>query len=314
MMKIITAIYAYRFHIVISYLNHGIAIVPFRDKRDKFHGSVKFKDEFEFPAELIELNAKRNTLFGTSNNSLYSVDLTTNYNSKIEKTISSELFDKKISQLSIDYDLNNLFAYSSNEGIFQLNINNPNEPKLVKTIVPKEFEKIGDPIITNMVTSNSNILISIRNYGTAHLSNQNNDFKDKKTLRSTDPQDVNFISGPNIITIADREEGVLLFHENSTKPFEKIKLPNNDFPQQIGKIHQNIVIKGKYGLYLYNIYHSHLSVIREGKIGTFATFYEYLFFSSSGKIYVQNLNNHFDNNFIDFNEKNPIEIIRSSFK
>lgn len=313
-MKIITAIYVYRFHVVISYLNHGISIVPFRDKRDKFHGSVKFKEEFEFPAELIELNAKGNTLFGTSNNSLYSTDLTANYNSRIEKSISNEIFDKKLSQLSIDYDLNNLFAYSSDEGIFQLNINNPKNPKLINTIIPKEFEKIGNPIITNMVTSKNNMLISIRNHGTAHLTNEDNKFRNKTTIRSTDPQDVNFIYGPNIITIADQEDGVLLFHENSTKPFETIKLPNNDFPQQVGKIHQSIVIKGKYGLYLYNLYNSHLSVIREGKIGTFATFYEYLFFSSSGKIYVQNLNNHFENNFMDLNEKNPIEIIRSSFK
>ena len=112
-----------------------------------------------------------------------------------------------------------------------------------------------------------------------HTYNENEKYTERLEIRTSDPQDAKKITNRNYLVIADSEEGIIIFDIQQNQNFKKIKLPNNDFPQQIEMSFGVVIIKGIQGLYAYHIQSNKLEILRQGKIGTFAVYYDYIFFT-----------------------------------
>jgi hypothetical protein len=282
-MEIITSLHIYNFHIIVSYLGSGIKIIPFSDFRYSNYQSKYNKtyiNEINEKLSLNELSAKKHFLFGTSESKIYDYNLL-NYKKGDHKKLF--LPDILSSQLSIDPQYDDLYALSETSGIYDINISNPNYPQIRNTFIPKLFEKLGDPVVSNMITKSKTILLSIRGYGIASLRKTDDKIIEQFEYRSDDPQDVNYFSQHKIIVIADSINGIEFYDHNKNKTIS-FKLPNNDFPQQIEVFYNYLLIKGKFGLYLYNYVNKSFKNIYEGKVGILATYYDYIFFTSKGKL------------------------------
>jgi hypothetical protein len=312
-MSIIASIYVYNFHIIISYLGGGVRIVPFKDNRDKYrHSKAIYSEEISHNTALMELQAKRHILFGTENSKLTSYDLRFPSVPIFQKSKIVGIPLTEMSQLSINYQSNNLYALSEGKGIFEINISNPQNTKINSKIIPKVFEMFSDPVVSNMEASFDDLLLSIRNYGVCNINISTTKHYERKEIRTEDPQDVKKVARYNIIAVADSEDGLLLFNFTQNKPMKQIKLPNNDFPQQIELVGSVIVLKGAQGLYAYHFNQSECVVLREGKIGALASYYDYIFFSSKGKLFSLLLNNSFERHgFLINHNKIDLELLKS---
>lgn len=306
-MKIITSLHIYNFHIIISYLGSGIKIIPFSGLRNRNYQSKFYKEyinEIEGKLSLNELSAKKHFLFGTCESKIYDYNLLSYKKGDHTKTYLQDVLSN---QLSIDPQFDDLYALSENSGIYDINISNPNKPQIRDTFIPKLFEKLGDPVVSNMITKSKIILLSIRGYGIARLKKTDNKIIEQFEYRSEDPQDVNYLPQYDIIVVADSINGIEFFDQNKNKTIS-FKLPNDDFPQQIEVFYNYVLIKGKFGLYLYNYINKSLKNIYEGKVGILATYYDYIFFTSKGKLNIFMPYTSKDNLSFRLNNYNQIEL------
>ncbi|MDI1234444.1 MAG: hypothetical protein PSX81_09190 [bacterium] len=311
-MKIVASIYAYNFHLIVSYLNDGIRIIPFKDNRSKFFNS-KAEYSFDIPNiyALTELQAKSHILYGTSEQKLTSFNLATESKFSFQTINEHQIPITDVSQLSINYKQNNLFALSENKGIFQIDISNSHNPKIDKKIIPEAFEKLGQPVVSNIESTDNNLFIAIRNFGVTNIVIDKQIHKERKELRSEDPQDVKRLSYHNIIVVADSQDGLILYDFDNSKLIKKIQLPNSDFPQQIETTSAAIIIKGISGLYAYYLTNNRLITLREGKIGALTLYYDYIFFTSKGKLFSMTINDSFDKHGFTYDkDRIELEIIR----
>lgn len=294
-MKIITSIYIYNFHLFVSTLKDGLMIMPFGDNRKRFYNSnISYSRVIESEKTISELQGINHVLYGSKDNKLTAIDLVSHHKSKYfdQSNQISQLND--ITQISLDSIERSLYALSDNKGIFKINTNNFFKENIEQSFIPKIFDKIGNPVIANIEAKNRNIFLAIRNYGVSVLDSQNSIILERKEIRTSDPQDVKRIGNLNYLAIADSEDGIIIYDLEKNEFYKKIKLPNNDFPQQIEIVFGVVIIKGTFGLYAYHIKMNKLEVLREGKIGTFAVYYDYIFFSNKGKIFALTLNNGFE--------------------
>jgi outer membrane protein assembly factor BamB len=293
-MKIIVSLYVYQFHLFVSYLNGGVDIVPFNDQRGHLNQNRNFLKKISAESSFLELQGINNTIYTSSNDSLLSIDLR---NGAQELILMEDIHEplKNISQLSIDYDYRNLYALSENDGIYKLNIKGAGNQSVEEKFIPKIFETIGNPVVSNLVARNQNIFLALRNYGISLISVDGNNILERVEIRTSDPQDVKSLLRHNLAIIADSEDGLLIYDLLRNEFVQKVKLPNQDFPQQIEISYNNIIVKGSKGLYYYNLNDKKFTVIREGKVGTFAIYYNYVFFTSQGKIFAYSSNDTFEN-------------------
>lgn len=312
-MNIIISIYVYNFHVIISYLGGGIRIVPFKDNRNRFfHSNAEYFSEIPSPDSLTEMQAKGHILYGTEQSKLIRLNLATPTTVIHSSADIKQIPLSDISQLALNYTNNDLFAMSDNNGIFQIDISKPRNPEISRKILPKAFDKLGHPAISNLESTGNNLLVAIRNYGVSNIViDDKQQYKEGKELLSEDPQDVKRLAYNNLIVVADSQEGVILYNFDDSKKVKTIKLPDSDFPQQIETTNAAIIIKGAIGLYAYYPSHDKLVIIRQGKVGTLATYYDYVFFTSKGKLFLISLNNSFDKHqfSVDAN-KIDLEILR----
>lgn len=309
-MKIITSIYVYNFHLITSYLNEGVQIVPFKDNRSKFYNSkAEYPFEIKELPSLSELQASKHILYGNSNSKLTSINL-------LELPSQSLSLNEKqiqlndITQLSINYQQLNLYALSDSRGIFQIDISHPKREEIIKNYVPTAFEKLGNPSVSNIEANHNHLLISIRNFGVVNLTVEKEKYRERKELRSEDPQDVKRLGLHDLIVVADSEEGVMFYSFKDSRLLRKIKLPNGDFPQQIETTNAAIIIKGTMGLYAYYFTSEKILILREGKIGALTVYYDYIFFTSKGKLFSLTINNSFDKHGFSFDrDKVDLELV-----
>lgn len=294
-MRIITSIYVYNSHLIISYLKEGIKIIPFSDNRK---GSSFYKSKTKYVSEIIEANSlielqgNKHILFGTQNCTLTSYDLI-NGEAKSVYRDDLEFYSEDISQLAVNYrsQKHNLFTFSEQEGFSEIDISSRAHLKFTKKYTPKFLEQISYPVISNMVPYSDYLLISVRNFGIAPVSlftndNEVTDYYLKEAVETEDAQDAKKMPRSYIIAIADSEAGLILYDFKNNEVFRTVKLPNHDFPQQIEIIYSDIIIKGSQGIYSYSLKSNKLSVLREGKIGALTTYYDYIFFSNKGKVFL----------------------------
>ena len=310
-MKIIASIYIYNFHIFISYLDDGINIIPFKDNRSLFFNSkAKYLDEIPNINSLTELQAKSHILFGTSESELVGYDLISenidNYFNNDRKIVIDD-----VTQLSIYYQQNTLYAFAEEKGIFQFDISKPRFPQMCNKFVPRVFEKIGQPVVSNIESGENSLLIAIRNFGVSNITLEKGNYSHEIELRSEDPQDVKRFFNHKLLAVADSQEGLLLYDFSSNNLIKKIKLPNGDFPQQLEIINTTIIIKGTLGLYAYHPSHDKFMVLRDGKIGAMAVYYDYIFFTSKGKIFTLSLTDSFVRHGFTFDsQKFELELLK----
>jgi hypothetical protein len=312
-MEIISSIYIYNFHIIISYLGSGIKIIPFNDRRKRFfhkYDEPEYVNAIDEKLSLNELNAKGDILFGTSVSIIHNYNLL-NYNKGVEKKII--LPNILFNQLSIDYSFHNLYALSEKKGIYTIDIDVPISPIIKNPYIPKLFDNLGDPVVSSMVSEKNKILLAIRGYGVSSLFNQKDYIHEETEYRSDDPQDVDYDSKNNIVVIADSVKGIEIYDHNK-RIINAVKLPNNDFPQQVKFFYNQVLIKGKYGLYIYNYLKNTIKNIFEGRVGTLYTYYEYIFFTSRGTLHL--LMPDISNNIFGFKLKDTsmLALDSSSYK
>lgn len=311
-MKIIASIYAYNYHLIVSYLNEGIQIVPFKDNRSKYYNSkVEYPFEIKNINALTELQANKHILYGSNESKLTSFNLLNSKSFETPYLSQSQIPLDNISQLAINYKQLNLFALSDTKGIFQIDISHPRHQEIIRNFVPSAFEKIGNPAVSNIESSKDNLLIAIRNFGVVNISIDKQRHHERKELRSEDPQDVKRLGYHNLIVVADSEEGLILYDFQNSRQLKKIKLPNNDFPQQIETTSAAIIIKGAFGLYAYYFTHDRLLVLSEGKLGALTIYYDYIFFSSKGKLFSLTINDSFERHGFNYDkQKLDMELIK----
>lgn len=283
-MKFITDLKIYNFHLIVSYLGEGIDIIPIVDLRAKyFKGEQDYKKSLAENFNLNELTAKKHVLYGVQENTISRFELL----KKERYHINNELIlTNDISQISIDPNIDSLYAMSDQQGIIEVNIGNPDIPKKIKELIPKSFEDIGNPVLSNLVTKNNIIAISIRGYGINTIDNSSDKGNLQVNFRSSDPQDINLIGKNKYIIIADAFDGLIIYNEKTKEVEKKVKLPEDDFPQQVEIIYGNILIKGKKRLYLLHLNNFYLETLWESKIGALTKYYGYVIFSSQRKLVV----------------------------
>jgi hypothetical protein len=217
-----------------------------------------------------------------------------------------------ISQLTINYNQDNLYALSESKGIVQLDISHSRYQEVMSNYTPSILEREGSFTVSNIESSFNYLLIAVRNFGVINTIIDNGDYLNEKELRSEDPQDVKYLKHQNLIVVADSEEGIIVYESGSVKPIKKVKLPNNDFPQQIEVSGGIIIIKGTVGLYAYYVSNGALLVLRDGKVGALAVYYDYVFFTSKGKVYSLTLGNSFENHGFSYDKREfDLELIRN---
>lgn len=280
-MAIISSIHVYNFHLIISYLGKGIRIIKFDDFRNKFRPiKVNYPKEIRTNGSLHEMTTFGHQLFGVQSSRVKSLSLTQpeliSETSSLEQIISS--------QISLDYNYRDLYLLSEGEGIMQFNIANPMNPSKVKSLIPKSLERKDDFAVANMVSYNKEIFLAYRGFGASQVINHS-EFNSKEFVyRTEDAQDVRHLDKNRIILVADGLEGLVVFKRDEEKPLNRVKLYDSDFPQQLTIFNNKILIKGKSGLYFYDLKNSALRKIWEGSIGAFTTYYNYIFFSSNGQL------------------------------
>lgn len=281
-MKIITSIHVANFNLLISYLKEGVRIIPFNDLRYNFNRlRTKYTDNYIFEKPLEELTTYRNQLFGINNSIVFQIQMNPLNTDSSEKKYHS---DFKASQLALDYDYNDLYLFNDDFGIQELNIFRPNFPEKIKEIIPNSFEKIGNPVISNMYTKNRRIYLSLRGFGASTINNYSRESFNETIYRTEDAQDVYLLNNGSTLVVADGLEGLIFFEQNNPNPSRKVRLFNGDFPQQIKNYFGNILIKGKNGLYIYYPNTNKLRQIWEGSVGVMTSYYTYIFFSSKGQL------------------------------
>lgn len=311
-MKIIASIYAYNFHLIVSYLNEGIQIVPFKDNRNRFFNSrAEYSFEIKNVNGLTELQASKHILYGSNESKLTTLNMLSSKTFESPNVFKNQIPIDNVSQLSINYKQLNLYVLSETNGIFQIDISHPRHQDIIRNFVPTAFEKLGNPSVSNIESRYDNLLIAIRNFGVVNITVDKDKHRERKDLRSEDPQDVKRLSLHDLIVVADSEEGIIIYDFKSSKLIRKIKLPNNDFPQQIETTAAAIIIKGTVGLYAYYFTTDHLIVLREGKVGALAIYYDYIFFASKGKLFSMTINDSFEKHGFAYNkEKIDLELIK----
>lgn len=280
-MGIVTSLHVYNFHLIISYLGKGIQIVQFNDFQNKFKKvSYNYSNEINTKKSLLDLTTYSHQLFGIEDSEFKSFSLFNKENN------ANKNFLKKIktSQISLDFAYSDLYLLSEIDGIHELSIRNPLKPKQTNHFIPESFEKLGNPIISNMVSENRNVFLAYRGFGASKIEKDSSEIFKETVYRSEDAQDIRFFSKYNLILIADALEGLLLFDPKESIASRKIRLSETDFPQEIKPFMGNALIKGKKGLYIFNLYHSKLEKIWEGPVGALTTYFNNIFFSSNGKI------------------------------
>lgn len=312
-MKIVTSLYVYNFHLIISYLNGGVRFIPFKDNRSRFYNSkVEYPFEIKAFGALTELHANRHVLYGNKDSKLVSIDLLKADDSELSIGLRKQIIIDDISQIAINYKQHNLYAFSDERGIVQVDISHAKYQEVLSSFIPLSFDKIGNPSISNIESDLDYLLVAIRDYGVLNISASKHQLYQNSELRSEDPQDVKRLSAYNLMVVADSEEGVILYDFKNGERIKAIKLPDNDFPQQVEVTTHVIIIKGLLGLYAYYFSSSKLVLIRSGKVGALAIYYDYIFFSSKGKLYSLTLNSSFDKHGFDYDrEKVSLELINN---
>jgi hypothetical protein len=280
-MAIISSIHVYNFHLIISYLGKGIRIIKFEDFRNKFRPiKVEYPHEIETVSSLSEITTFGHQLFGIQDSKVKSLSL-----SQPSLITETNEFDKiNTNQISLDYDNRDLYLLSEDEGIIELDIRKPLQPSKIKSIFPKSYEKREDFAVANMVSYNREILLAYRGFGASQIRNYSEQSSNEFIYRTEDAQDVRHLFKNNVILVADGIEGLVVFKTDKKKAIKKVKLYDSDFPQELTIFNNNILIKGKSGLYFYDLSRGILQKIWEGSVGAFTTYYDYIFFSSNGKI------------------------------
>lgn len=138
-------------------------------------------------------------------------------------------------------------------------------------------------VVSNMKSYKNDIFLSIRGYGVNKLYNTK-----INSYRTEDAQDVEFSQKKNVIAVADAFDGIVLFEPNENKPMSKIQL-EDDICQEIKLFGQNLLIKGKNGLYHYNLDSKKLHPIWSRSVGAFTTYYDMIFFSSENKLHMMSI-------------------------
>lgn len=287
-MRIVTDISVYNYHLIVSFLNESVEVIPLiggEDKRNLYRERVgNYRHHISHTKGLNEMAVIRHHLFGVKESIAKSYPLLLS-NEIVEE--ESQVLGKEVTQVSIDYKYDNLYLMSNDSGIIEWRVSDPIVPKKVKEIVPEAIERLSDPVLSNMVTIENDILLSIRGYGINKIINRRNDQRLAVEVRSPDPQDVNAFNLRKVIIIADAFDGILLFDERQQKIIGQFRLPENDFPQQIEPFWGEILIKGKYGVYLLDPNYMKLQVLwNEGRVGVLTKYYKYIFFSSKEKLYL----------------------------
>lgn len=282
-MKVISSIHTYNHHLFISYLNEGIRIIPFSTLRESFNmmgKTIVYPNEIKINHSLEEIITTQSILVGINNFTISSFSLLES------STLYShdDIFAKYIaSQLSFDSVQKKLYILTEQFGIVNLNFYNPSKLRHSPNngIIPKSFEELGAPTVSNMIIQDKSILLSIRGFG---ISKINNTTTSEEIYRTEDAQDVLYMKDKKLIIVADAIDGVILFINGNQYVEKKISLPNNDFPKEIKQFYKHILIKGKYGLYLYNLRDNKLQVIQEGRIGAVTHFHNYIIYSQGNRV------------------------------
>ncbi len=294
-MNIVTSMHVYNSHLFISFLGKGIRIFPFQSIREKFNNSnAVYLREISSNESLQEIITTRHILLGVKNSSISSFELEQKNESKVDIEYLNQY---KANQLSFDSRYSDLYVLTEDVGIININFRNPFKAKISKTIIPESFEKLGDLTVSNMISVNKNILLSIRGFGVSKIDEKNANKSSENIYRTDDAQDVVYYYQKQIVVIADGIHGILLFENEGKAPIKRVALPQSDIPQEIRLFYGRVLVKGKYGLYLYDFDNSSIKVIKEGSIGAIAVYYNYIFFSSNGEINLlsssENASSHF---------------------
>ncbi len=334
-MAVITSLHTYNFHLIISYLGQDTEIIRFDDKDikrefDYYMTNVRGfnKNNRSYLKKILtskflsEIVTFEDQLIGIQNSSFKRFPLQEDSNNFTLNFGNDEIdFISKIStsQLSLDSNCKKLYLISepseiSDElEIFQFQANKSLHRNNIKRINLELFKKINNITISNMVSKDNNIALSIRGFGCSIIRDYINNIPKETIYRSEDAQDVIFSQKYNLVFIADAFEGLLTFElNNNKKALHKIKLFDNDFPQEIKLFMGRILIKGKKGLYLYNISSRKINKIWDGSVGAMTTYYNYIFFSSRGEIHLLCKSNLSVSNF-EFLGENAINIKKNIY-
>ncbi|HMG14505.1 MAG TPA: hypothetical protein VK590_03595 [Saprospiraceae bacterium] len=282
--SIIVFLYVYKFHLFVSYLNGEISIIQLPYSPDKI--SI-FPSLIRTSNVATEFQARSDVLFACSSERIFSHDLT-NINQLIIEDFHLSNEVPECSQLVMDEK--NLFGFSSKKGISTININNPRNSYFVKNYIPKIAERLGDLPVSNLDAKKGDVFMSIRNFGITKIKYKYNHFNDLEVLneisniRLEDPQDIKSHPKKDLLFALDSEEGFAIINSVSDKILSKLKLPENDLGQELRVFRGDILIKGKFGLYHFNLINQTIYPLVKKKVGTFTTYLDLIFYTNEGKI------------------------------
>lgn len=296
-MRIVTSINVYNFHVIISYLEEGIDIIKFELFKSRLKNIPdKYVDKISNVKTLTELTPISHHLLGIEHSILKNISLREDRWQK----------SQEINAAQITYDFNSklLYVLSEDNVIQEINPNIYRNLKVKNKFSSETLEKHDPLTISNMRNYFSNILLSIRGFGATTILNE----REERVFRTEDAQDVILLSDHKTIAVADIT-GVLLFRDFE-KPIKAIKLPDYDFPQELVAFNKRLLIKGKNGLYLYDLQNEKLSQIWKQKVGAFATYFNMIFLCSQNKIYMISHSNETVEHFKYQNTDLGIETIK----
>lgn len=293
-MKIITSINIYNFHLVISYLGgDGIEIIPINDVRANFRKlSSNYIKSIKAKSTITEITLVHHNIVGLENSKLK------NFYLKDSLSISEK--DIFGSQISFDFGSDLIYLLNDQNEVQELSLTPSNEIFAKDKIKSHSLDKNDSLAISNMRNYGSDVYLSIRGFGVTHLNKQREEF----IFRTDDAQDIVFLKTQQRIVVADYK-GLLFFELYNKNYIKFLKLPNDDFPQEIKVFSNKILVKGKFGLYIVDPDSYKIKTIWNEKVGVFNTYYDMIFFSTRN---ILHMISNSENTIEYFKRYNDIEI------
>jgi hypothetical protein len=288
MLKIISSIYAYKYHLFSGYSNGDLIINPLsfysfdiKERLDPLSHNMTNAN-----TQIVDMVAYKDILYILTTAYLYYVDLKESNNFDIVKI----KHNTDCSKIAVDSSQKILFLFSEEKGLIALNIKQPKEPIIINFLMPDILKDKGKFFLTHMEVLDNIIFLSVRNFGIVRLDyrsvgfNELNIWREIHKIPLKEPQDVKYCKRNNYLYILDYNEGLVVLNIADGEIIFHNKLPDNDFPINLVLEKENAIIQGKNGVYYFKINDKQFYTIFNFKIGELFIYFNNLFYVKNNKL------------------------------
>lgn len=288
MLKIISSIYAYKYHLFSGYSNGDLIINPL------FFYSVNINEKlapFSYNmtnanTQIVDMVAYKDVLYILTTEYLYYIDL-----KKSDKFETVKIkHNNNCSKIAVDSSQKILFLFSERKGLITLNINRPKDPTIINFHMPEILKDKGKFFLTHMEVLYNKIFLSVRNFGIIRLDykrvgfNEINIWRQIYKIYLKEPQDVKYCEKNNYLYILDYYEGLVVLNIADGEIITHNKLPDNDYPINLILEKENAIIQGKNRVYFFKMAEKQFHTIFDFKIGHLIIYFNNLFYVKNNKV------------------------------